>query len=48
MITYPAEDAETLGRTLTDVLSRRDDIVAAMERPVVRDTLADEARLLMA
>jgi glycosyltransferase involved in cell wall biosynthesis len=48
VITYPAENADTLGRTLEDVLARRDDIVAAMQRPVVRDTLADEARLLTA
>jgi hypothetical protein len=48
VITYPAEDAAALGRALEDVLSRRDDIVATMERPVVRDTLADEARLLTA
>lgn len=48
VITYPAEDPDTLGRTLEDVLARREQIVATMQRPVVRDTLADEARLLMA
>lgn len=48
VITYPAEDSETLGRTLADVLDRREEIVAALQRPEVRDTLADEARLLTA
>jgi glycosyltransferase involved in cell wall biosynthesis len=48
VITYPAEDAGGLARTLEDVLARRDDIVATLQRPVVRDTLADEARLLTA
>jgi glycosyltransferase involved in cell wall biosynthesis len=48
VITYPAEDAGALARTLEDVLARRDDIVATLQRPVVRDTLADEARLLTA
>lgn len=48
VITYPAEDAAALARALLDVLARRDEIVATMQRPQVRDTLADEARLLTA
>jgi glycosyltransferase involved in cell wall biosynthesis len=46
VITYPAEDADALARCLSDVVARRHEIVAAMERPQVRDTLATEARLL--
>lgn len=48
VITYPAEDTAALAQTLHEVLLRRDEIAAALERPQVRDTLADEARLLMA
>ena len=48
VITYPAEDSGALARTLTDVLSRREEIASALQRPEVRDTLADEARLLTA
>jgi len=46
VIKYPAEDIEALARCLTDVVTRRSEIVAALERPPVRDTLAVEAQLL--
>lgn len=46
VITYPAEDSEALAGTLSDVLARRHEIVASLPRSEVRDTLADEARLL--
>ncbi len=46
VITYPPEDPEALARHLADVIARRDEIVATLERPQVRDTLAEEARLL--
>ena len=46
VITYPATDVETLATVLLDVLSRRDTIAAAMPRPELRDTLADEIALL--
>jgi glycosyltransferase involved in cell wall biosynthesis len=46
VITYPPEDSEALARHLADVIARRDEIVSALERPDVRDTLAEEARLL--
>lgn len=48
VVTYPAEDVEALARALEDVLARRDDIVATLQRPEIRDTLAEEARLLTA
>lgn len=48
VITYPAEDSDALSRALADVLDRREEIVSALQRPEVRDTLADEARLLTA
>jgi glycosyltransferase involved in cell wall biosynthesis len=48
VITYPAEDVAALAHALDDVLSRRNEIVANLQRPEVRDTLADEARLLTA
>ena len=46
VITYPAEDPGALARCLMDVVARRHEIVATMERPQVRDTLAAEAQLL--
>ena len=46
VIKYLAEDTEALARCLMDVVTRRSEIVAAMERPAVRDTLATEAQLL--
>jgi glycosyltransferase involved in cell wall biosynthesis len=48
VITYPATDADALARVLLDGISRRDAIAAALPRPVIRDTLADEIRLLTA
>jgi glycosyltransferase involved in cell wall biosynthesis len=48
VITYQAEDVDALARALEHVLERRDEIVATLPRPEVRDTLADEARLLTA
>ena len=48
VITYPPEDAETLAAKLYDVLDRRDEVAAGLPRVEVRDTLADEARLLTA
>jgi glycosyltransferase involved in cell wall biosynthesis len=46
VITYPAPDAAALAQTLEDVLARREEIVAALPRPEVRDTLVEEVRLL--
>ena len=46
VVTYPPEDVAALAATLEDVLNRRDEIAAALERPEVRDTLAEEAALL--
>jgi len=46
VITYPATDAEALGHVLIDVLTRRSQIVAALPRPELRDTLAEEVQLL--
>lgn len=46
VITYPATDAEALGRILLDALARREAIAAALPRPPLRDTLADEVALL--
>lgn len=46
VITYPPEDRDALANHLADVIARRDEIVAALERPQVRDTLAEEAQLL--
>jgi glycosyltransferase involved in cell wall biosynthesis len=48
VITYQAQDIEALATTLDDVLNRRDQIVAGLHRPDVRDTLAEEAALLTA
>ena len=46
VITYPATDSGTLGRVLIDVLARRSEVVAAIPRPELRDTLAEEIQLL--
>jgi glycosyltransferase involved in cell wall biosynthesis len=46
VITYEPPGDERLTDILDDVLNRRDEIVAGLERPAVRDTLAEEARLL--
>jgi glycosyltransferase involved in cell wall biosynthesis len=48
VITYDVEDVEALASVLDDVLCRRDEIVAKLPRPAVRDTLAEEAELLTA
>jgi glycosyltransferase involved in cell wall biosynthesis len=48
VITYCATDADALGRLLIEVLARRSDVVAALPRPELRDTLAEEVRLLTA
>jgi glycosyltransferase involved in cell wall biosynthesis len=47
VITYPPEDANALADALADVFGRRDQIVATLPRPDMRDTLAEEARLLI-
>jgi hypothetical protein len=46
VITYSATDSDELARVILDVLTRRSEIVAAMPRPPVRDTLAEEVALL--
>jgi glycosyltransferase involved in cell wall biosynthesis len=48
VITYEPEDVDTLTAILDDVLNRRDQIVAELQPPEVRDTLAEEAALLTA
>lgn len=48
VITYESEDVDALAATLEHVLSRRDEISAKLERPEVRDTLAQEVGLLTA
>lgn len=48
VITYPAQDREALAAAVNDVLERRDEVSAGLPRVEVRDTLADEARLLTA
>jgi glycosyltransferase involved in cell wall biosynthesis len=48
VITYPADDPERLAATLQDVLERREEVAAALPKVEVRDTLAEEARLLTA
>jgi hypothetical protein len=44
--TYDPGDPAGLAALLDDVITRRDEIVANLPRPLVRDTLAEEARLL--
>jgi len=46
VITYPATDPDALATALLDVIDRRPEIQAALPRPEVRDTLADEIALL--
>jgi glycosyltransferase involved in cell wall biosynthesis len=46
VITYDPKDEQGLADILDDVLRRREEIAAALQPPQVRDTLADEARLL--
>jgi glycosyltransferase involved in cell wall biosynthesis len=46
VITYPARDAEALAATIERVLAGRAEFAAALVRPVVPDTLSDEAALL--
>jgi glycosyltransferase involved in cell wall biosynthesis len=46
--TFPPEDADLLATTVIDVLTRREAIIAELERPEVRDTVADEVKLLTA
>jgi glycosyltransferase involved in cell wall biosynthesis len=48
VITFEPEDFRGLSAAVNDVLNRRHEISAALQRPEVRDTLADEARLLTA
>ena len=48
VITYQPEDFRAMSAALNDVLDRRQEISAGLQRPEVRDTLADEARLLTA
>jgi glycosyltransferase involved in cell wall biosynthesis len=48
VITYEASDTDRLVETLDDVLSRRDQLSAAIQRPEIRDTLSEEANLLTA
>ena len=45
--TYQADDANALARALAEVLRYHDDIAANLKPPELRDTLADEAYLLM-
>jgi glycosyltransferase involved in cell wall biosynthesis len=46
VITYPAEDAERMAAAVDYVIANRDQVVAAMGRGAVPDTLADEVALL--
>jgi glycosyltransferase involved in cell wall biosynthesis len=46
VIRYPASDASALARTLSDTVARRAEISAALNRPVVQDTLRVEVDLL--
>ncbi|MBA3884179.1 MAG: glycosyltransferase family 4 protein [Acidobacteria bacterium] len=48
VITYDPRHPSVLTALLDDVLSRRDQIAAGLQRPDVRDTLAEEAQLLTA
>jgi glycosyltransferase involved in cell wall biosynthesis len=48
VITYPAEDATALARTLANTLDSREHIVASMPRPEIPDTLEQEARVITA
>lgn len=46
VLTYAPADVDGLAALLDDVLGRREAIAAALPRPVVRDTLSEEAALL--
>jgi glycosyltransferase involved in cell wall biosynthesis len=48
VVTYRADDSDALASAVIDVLDRRDELRAALPKPEVRDTLAEEARLLTA
>lgn len=48
VITYEPHDPAVLTAVLDDVLTRRDQIAAGLQRPDVHDTLAEEAQLLTA
>ena len=46
VVTYPAEDAAALAGAVAHVLDHRAEVVRAIERVEVRDTLADEVAVL--
>lgn len=46
VVTFPAEDPAALAAAVLDVLARRTSVIAALPRPEIRDTVADEVRLL--
>ena len=46
VITYPADDAGALARTLADALDRREEIAASLPRHEIPDTLEQEARVI--
>ncbi len=46
VITFPADDSETLAAVLENTLNRRDAIASALPAPALRDTVAEEVRLL--
>jgi glycosyltransferase involved in cell wall biosynthesis len=48
VVTYEATDAAALRSKIEYVLEERDEVVASLVRPEVRDTLNDEAELLIA
>jgi glycosyltransferase involved in cell wall biosynthesis len=48
VITYDAADVEGLRAKMTYVLDHRDRVVAGLVRPEIRDTLREEADLLIA
>jgi glycosyltransferase involved in cell wall biosynthesis len=47
VVTYPTTDAHALAAAIIHVLDRRDEIARAIPLPIIADTLADEARLLV-
>ena len=48
VLTYDPEDVDRLVALLTEVLDHREEIVQSLVRPEIRDTLADEVRVLTA
>jgi glycosyltransferase involved in cell wall biosynthesis len=46
VLTYPAEDAESMAKQIEHVLTNREAVVAGMPRPSLTDTLADEVAVL--